>query len=344
MIPEIYNVVTDLLKSGEPFAVASVINVRGSASAKPGSKAVINQKGRNLVGWVGGGCAESYVGSQAVEAMAEGRPRIIEVNLDDEIFGLGMPCGGFMDVYIEPHLPRPELVVHASASTLAATQHLVENLGMAFAPSSPDDASDDVPLPGRDVPPSQLETLVWSVFQAMVRARGTKGEALRERKGVVPPAAVMPFAVWPPSELLILGSSRISEELARLGVLLKWPVRLYGPRYNREDYPDAAQLLTIETLEAGYRNLQIKLNSAVVVASHHKGDPDYIKAAIAAKAGYVGLIASQKRSRLVFEDLIENGMSTPSIQTVHAPAGLDCGCITPQDIALSVIAEILSCR
>jgi xanthine dehydrogenase accessory factor len=143
-----------------------------------------------------------------------------------------------------------------------------------------------------------------------------------------------------PTELLILGASRIAEELARLGVLLRWPVRVYGPRFDARDYPETASLVEIG---AGYRNLEILSGSAVVVASHHKGDPDFIKAALAGEAAYVGLIASQKRAHLVFADLAASGLAPSRLQAVHAPAGLDGGGERPQDIALSVIAEILSC-
>ena len=104
-------IVLEYLESRRPFALATVIRVLGSASAKPGSKALIDEQGRNVHGWVGGGCAESLVKEEALAALAEGRTRIVEVDLDDEVLGVGMPCGGKMEVYIEPHLPPRTLLI-----------------------------------------------------------------------------------------------------------------------------------------------------------------------------------------------------------------------------------------
>src|SRR5215467_7145655 len=101
----------ELSSNNEPFALATVIQTEGSASAKAGSKAVIARDGKLLLGWVGGGCAESAVRFEALKSLADGETRVITVNLDDEVLGAGMPCGGVMKVFIEPFLPRPELLI-----------------------------------------------------------------------------------------------------------------------------------------------------------------------------------------------------------------------------------------
>ena len=98
-----------LASSGEVCAVATVIETRGSASARTGSKAVIDQHGKVIFGWVGGGCAQSTVCGTALECMRNGTTAIVDLNLDDEVLGTGMPCGGSMRVFVEPMLPRPVL-------------------------------------------------------------------------------------------------------------------------------------------------------------------------------------------------------------------------------------------
>src|SRR5215472_374568 len=93
------------------FAIATVVRVEGSSSAKPGSKALIDDQGRILVGWVGGGCAESAVRGEALRSIRQEKPQLITLNMQDEVLGVGMPCGGMMDVYIEPVVPQPELLI-----------------------------------------------------------------------------------------------------------------------------------------------------------------------------------------------------------------------------------------
>src|SRR5215831_12775804 len=125
---DLLNVMMELGSKNEPFAMATVVQTEGSASAKTGSKAIIDREGKLLLGWVGGGCAESAVRFEALKGLDDGQTRIITVNLDDEVLGAGMPCGGMMMVFIEPFLPRPELLIvgHGRiAETLAHLGHLM---------------------------------------------------------------------------------------------------------------------------------------------------------------------------------------------------------------------------
>lgn len=93
-----------LRDANTPYAVATVVEVEGSSSAKTGSKAIIDREGRVVTGWVGGGCAESTACHAAMEALDSGQTSIIDIDLDDEVLGVGMPCGGSMRVYVEPVL------------------------------------------------------------------------------------------------------------------------------------------------------------------------------------------------------------------------------------------------
>src|SRR5215472_13599269 len=101
----------ELARQRKPFAVATVVRVEGSCSARPGSKAIIDKGGNLLLGWVGGGCAESAVRREAIESIERGEPQFLTLDMTDELLGVGMPCGGKMDVYIEPLLPKPHLLI-----------------------------------------------------------------------------------------------------------------------------------------------------------------------------------------------------------------------------------------
>ena len=109
MAKEIFEVTQALQSAGEPFAIATVVETRGSVSAKTSSKAVIDSQGRVVAGWVGGGCAESSTCEQALACISQNETAMLDIDLDDEILGAGMPCGGAMRVYVEPVLPKPGL-------------------------------------------------------------------------------------------------------------------------------------------------------------------------------------------------------------------------------------------
>ncbi|MCZ6559114.1 MAG: XdhC family protein [SAR324 cluster bacterium] len=401
----------------QPFAVATVISVRGSASAKPGAKAIIDGGGRNVFGWVGGGCAETLVREEALGALEDRKTRIVTADLDDEVLGVGMPCGGLMDVYIEPVFPQPRLIIagqnklaqnlvlHAQLLGFAVTVHAPqaeradypaaeqvlaapygeieamadsfvvvatqhegdrEALGRALTAEAgyialvanrsnaqrvfdrlrkdgfPEELFARVHTPaGLDLGGRGPEEISLSIVAEMLAfGREADCRPLRESKGRGGAALPAPPAMDNgPGALLIVGHGRIAEELARLGVLLGRQVTVNSPGALPEDFPSAARLVTGDL---DFSAMQVTPETSVVIATQHKGDHLSMKAALRGQARYIGLIASQKRSGLVLDYLAEEGARQDALDAVYAPAGLDLGGVTPAEIALSVMSQILA--
>jgi xanthine/CO dehydrogenase XdhC/CoxF family maturation factor len=299
-----------------PYCLATVVAVRGSASAKLGSKMLVSLEGTNLWGWVGGGCAESYAIANCVEAIQERIPRTITADLEDEVFGLGMPCGGQMDIFLEPILPPEPLEFSGPRSAALAT--LAEHYG--FEPHFRNGTERSVFL--------SPDHCVRELASAIARSR-----SLEPR-----PLSGATFSGGAPTEFLVLGHSRITEELAKLGALLGWNTRVYGLNLVPSNYPSSVTAL--EALPE-YAGLNLRAGSFVVVASHHKGDHHYLASALAANVAYVGLVASRKRTDLVFAFLRSQKIPEALLARVHAPAGLELRCRNPGEIALSIVAELL---
>ena len=249
MVSDLYNKAAALVSQRQPFALATVVHVIGSASARRGSKAIIDAHGRLLAGWVGGGCAESAVKSEALAVLESGRPCTITIDMSDEMLGVGMPCGGKMDVFIEPVLPAPEL--------------------------------------------------------------------------------------------LIVGHGRIAETLTTLAHMMGFYVTVNDPAADRESFPLADRLVTEDF---DLTETAIGPKSYVVIATQHKRDHLWLKKALEGSATYVALIASSYRAKLVLEFLRAGGVPAEKIATVWAPAGLDLGAATPEEIALSVIGQMVVLR
>jgi len=145
MSTDLYRRAAEFSAHGRPFAIATVVRVEGSSSAPRGSKGLIDEHGKLVVGWVGGGCAESAVKTEALKCMAAAKPQFITLDLRDEQLGVGMPCGGKMEVFIEPVLPRPELLIvgHGRiAETLCTLGHL-----MGFTTTVNDPAAESANFP-----------------------------------------------------------------------------------------------------------------------------------------------------------------------------------------------------
>lgn len=249
MDADIYRIAADLASRGEPFTLASVIRVEGSSSARRGSKGLFDASGKLLAGWVGGGCAESAVRSEALKCIATGTPRIITVDMTDEQLGVGMPCGGTMDIFIEAALPKPEL--------------------------------------------------------------------------------------------LIVGHGRIAETLAALGHMMGFSITVNDPGATSEAFPQAYRLVTEDF---DLTETPIGPQTYVVIATQHKRDHLWLQKALEGRAAYVALIASHHRAGLVLDYLRNSNIAEEKLAIVHAPAGLYLGADTPEEIALSVMSQIVALR
>jgi xanthine dehydrogenase accessory factor len=249
MSNEFFEKLAELNAAEVPFAVATVIKISGSVSAKTGAKSIIDSKGVTLYGWVGGGCAEEAVREAALESLRDGQTRIVPLDLDDEILGVGMPCGGTMEVYVEPYKPRPEL--------------------------------------------------------------------------------------------MIIGHGRIAEVLAQLAHTVHFSITVNDSGASREAFPMAEHLITSDL---DFSKMQVGPQTYVVVVTQHKGDQHSIKKALEGEGPYIGLVASTKRAKLVFEYLLDEGVSPEDLKRVHSPAGLDFAGTTPEEIALSIVGEMVAIR
>ncbi|HUY81249.1 MAG TPA: XdhC family protein [Acidobacteriaceae bacterium] len=246
---DLYSKAAELASSGSSFAVATVVRVEGSSSAHRGSKAIIDSDGKLVTGWVGGGCAESAVRSEALKSIETEKTRMITIDMSDEELGVGMPCGGTMDIFIEPVLPKPEL--------------------------------------------------------------------------------------------LIVGHGRIAETLATLGHLMGFAITVNDPAAESAAFPSAEKIVTEDF---DLTETPIGPRTWVVIATQHKRDHLWLQKALEGNAAYIALIASRHRSALVLDYLRVAGVSEEKIAIVHAPAGLYLGAATPEEIALSVLSQMVVLR
>jgi len=249
MFSDLYSKAAELATQGKPYAIATVVRVEGSSSARQGSKAIIDSQGKLVLGWVGGGCAESAVKSEALKSMETGKPQLITLDMRDEALGVGMPCGGKMDVFIEPVLPEPEL--------------------------------------------------------------------------------------------LIVGHGRISETLSILGHLMGFTVTVNDPGADRSAFPNASRIVAEDF---DLTETPIGPRSFVVIATQHKRDHLWLQKALEGNASYVALIASRHRAKLVLDYLAASGIPAEKISSVQSPAGLHLGAATPEEIALSVMSQMVAVR
>lgn len=230
----------------EPFAFATIVRTAGATAAKPGAKALIGADGAILQGWLGGGCTRSAVKRATLQALQTGQPQLISVTPEDaleekgvspgtEVDGVtfarnGCPSKGTIDVFIEPCLPMPELV--------------------------------------------------------------------------------------------IFGASPVAQALAVQAKQFHWAVVAR---------PDSMAPSNIK-------------QRAIIVATQGQGDLDALQEAIAAQPQSIGFVGSKRKFAALRDKLIQRGADAATLDRVKAPAGLNIGAVTPEEIALSILAELTQWR
>ena len=242
----------ELARSGQAFALATVVWRQGPSSSKQGSRAIITADGE-LHGWIGGACAEPVVIREARQVIADGHARLLLLGSPDQ-FGGAVPEGmtvvpiscqseGALEVYIEPVLPVPHLV--------------------------------------------------------------------------------------------IVGSSPMAHSLAAMARALGWCTDLYSPQDFTAAGQDAGQ---------GAGGQRMDERTMVIVATQGHGDEDMIERAVAMRPAYLGLVASRLRGEAVLGYLAERGVPKDQLDRVHAPAGLDLGRTTHEEMAVAILAELVQLR
>ena len=261
--PDILDVVSTRKAAGEPFALATVVRTVAATAAKAGAKAVILPDGTISEGWIGGGCARAAVLKAAKDALADGKSRLVSVQPPDLLADHGVQAGdeqegvrfannmcpsqGTMDIFVEPVLPRPQVVVCGSSPVAVAVADLARRAKFAVtvcAPGAEQAAFDQVD-------------------------RRIEGYAL--------------------------------------------PVEEAGARY-------------------------------VVVSTQGRGDEAALLAALAVDVDYVAFVGSRKKAEALKQVLALRAVPAERLAKLKAPAGLDLGAITPDEIAISILAEIVAVR
>ncbi len=326
--------------SGETIAIATVIQTWGSSPRGVGAKMGITANGK-MIGSVSGGCVEGAVIEAGMKVTRTRKPRLLHFGVADETaWGVGLACGGKIEVFVQPLDPQ-----------------LFEQLRAAIDADQP--AADVTIIRG----PDDLlgHGLVWANGQGFsdnldgelregaIQAARSCLEEGQSGRYTLPGEQVEVFAdvILPSSTIVIIGGVHISIALAKLAQVLGYRTVIIDPRRafgSTERFAHADRLIQAWPDEA-LDGLQISRSSAVVVLTHDAklDDPALIKA-LSSQACYVGALGSKTTQAKRRTRLLEAGLNENQLARLHGPIGLDIGARNPEEIALSILAEIVATR
>ena len=321
-------VITDRLDRGDPLAMATVVSRKGSAPRGSGARLLANASGL-IHGTIGGGASEAAVLDACADVLREGGCRLLELTLTNAMAAKeGMACGGEVRVFVEPLTPDEGTREFFAAATAACCTAACGESGVLLSRLAS----------GRDVLP---ERTLYAAGEFTKLPPG--GEA-----AVVVLDGVEHFAepLLPQSRMIIAGAGHVAVPTATLASFAHFTVHVIDDRAEfarPERFSHAASVSVVPEFDGCLASFAPDERTCIVIVTRgHLYDEAVLAQALRTGAGYIGMIGSRKKRETVYAALRARGFGDADLARVHCPVGLDIGAETPEEIAVSIVAECIA--
>jgi xanthine/CO dehydrogenase XdhC/CoxF family maturation factor len=323
-------------QAGQRVAIATVIRVRGSAYRREGARMIVREDG-SYECLLSGGCLEPAVAELAAQVLVSGEPVIREYDLEeDSIWSLALGCSGAVDIYIERL--ENDVVTNEWLEVIGGTEAGVLVKKLSGAPGRLlVRERDTIGSLGDDTLDREAIERARDRMRATLPAPGTEP---------IGRAEVFFDVTLPPPELVIFGAGPDAEPLARLGWELGFRVTVVDIRaafLTRERFPHAT--LIPAHFSRFHEALVLHPRSCAVIMNHHlERDRESLRFALESRAAYIGALGPRSRFQKLLGGLREQGvvLDPAQVSRVRSPVGLALGAESPEEIAVSILSEILA--
>lgn len=338
---ELIGTIEKWFDQGKTVALAMVVKVKDSAPRAVGSKMAISRDGE-MEGSVSAGCVEGAVVQEALQVLKTGQAKTVTYGISDEMaFTVGLTCGGTIEVLIRPYsrVELDEAEEYLSSGRFFAQVCILsgDQIGKTVSLYSDEEILQKLPLEGYVFPEGVTPKDLFKNQQTK-QLKLEKGE---ERLDVL-------FDIYPlPSRLIMIGGVHTAISLVHIAKLFRFHTILVDPRKsfaNRERFPDVDELIT-EWPQEALPKLKLDEGCYFVTLSHDdKLDLPAAEFACKSKVNYIGMLASRKNFARRREELKAVGITDEQLARIHTPVGLNIGAKGPEEIALSIMAEMVAVR
>ncbi len=338
----IASAVCNRLEKGAPFVLATIVSHQGSTPRTAGTKMIVEQNG-NIVGTIGGGLFEAKVMETAADLIAGGGSAFLPFDLTyDDVASMDMICGGAAEVLLDRIDPaaadRDVFTAWRQALDAAETcwfLTIIRTDGDAVRRIDHCLLKKDGTLLGAfPLPPSRRTEVADAARQSAVMTVLTLDDA----RIVIEPG-LKPRAAY------LFGGGHVARPAAHLAAMTGFRVTALDDRAafaSRERFPDAHDIRVLDDFENAFAGLTIDADAFVVIFTRgHLHDRTVLAQALRTDAGYIGMIGSKKKRDAIYNALLRTGFTQADIDRVHSPIGLSIGAETPQEIAVSIVAEMI---
>ncbi|QOC91559.1 XdhC family protein [Micromonospora craniellae] len=329
---------TDWRTAGVAFAVATVVRTWRSAPRQPGATMAVNADGE-VLGSVSGGCVEGAVFELCREAIETGKARteIYGVS-DDDAFGVGLTCGGTIEVLVQPGVTLTETDAVLDAIT-AGRPVATASIGDAQLVVWPDRVAGSLGEPDLDRAVAQQAAGMLAQGSTGTVHLGTHGEQRRDEVSVFVQSYV------PPPRMIVFGAIDYAAAVARIGRFLGYHVTLCDARpvfATRKRFPDVDDLV-VRWPHEYLASTTVDERTVLCVLTHDpKFDVPLLQVALRTSARYIGAMGSRRTHDDRIRRLREAGVDEAALARLSSPIGLDLGARTPEETAVAIAAEIIA--
>ncbi len=352
---DIYIEIVKSLEAKEMLALATIIERVGSAPREAGAKYLIKKDGSSI-GSIGGGCVEAEVWQEAQRVIERGKGKVLRFHLTSEQLAEGgLICGGNITVFVEP---LHESFLEIYQEVLKARQEggegiLATILSMEGGPPPQEGLKAFIKRSGEKrgslLGSPGLDEKILKESERLLRMKRlevmslSSSEAIQPWKGL----EILLEPIFSEPTVYIFGGGHISQQLVPLVKKVHFKVVVIDDREmfaNRERFPEADEVIVAD-FERAFDHLTIDRTSYIIIVTRgHIYDGVILEKAIQTEAYYIGMIGSKKKIQTLYKNLAKEGVPETLFNRVHAPIGLDIGSETPEEIAISIVAQLIQER
>ena len=329
---EVYDVIKEYLAKGMTGTVATIADKLGAAPRGEGAKMFVGEDGK-FFGTVGGGCMEAEVWQEARKVTKTGEAKFVHYRMNGkEIEDGGMVCGGNVDIFLEPLLERHKDIYDAVPNLEKKGRRaiIVTKFGKDYFSKSLIDA-----YGGRWGDP-----VIESEVEGYSRFFAEKHPKVLGDGVVIEPIGIA-------STVYIFGAGHISRYLAQAAKMVDFNVVVIDDREdfaNKERFPEADKVV-VSDFQKVFDILDYVGDVYVVIVTRgHNHDAYVLEEALKRPSKYIGMIGSKRKVKMVYDYLRDKGVEESALSVVHSPIGIKINSETPQEIAVSIVAELIDVR
>lgn len=330
----------DHLRAGRAVCYTALVETRGSTPQKAGAAMLVFPDGSQR-GTLGGGCVEAEVKRRALQILERGDTELLTFQLDSDYgWDDGLICGGRMKMLVDPLRPGSDVSYYRTlADRLLAARGCTESISL--------EDTTDSKAGDRWIIDEQGELIASRRGNPVAENVRSSLRDLKSRPRPYVDGGISYLPHLPRCRLIIVGAGHVGQKVAQLASDVDFDVWVVDDREeycNAERFPQAKRLI-VAPFETSLTGLEIDSDTyCLIVTRGHNHDEEALALLAETPARYVGLIGSKRKIKLIFSDLLQQGISPESLRQVYAPLGFDIGSQTVPEIAISILAELIAHR